>query len=323
MLDDAPMSRPRLTIALASPARAGSIGGNGTSVARWREQWSALGYRVRVTTQPRAPTADLLVALHATKCAAVIEEWHAKERGPLVVVLSGTDIYGENRARMLRSLERAHRIVALQQLACDVLPARLRAKSACIPQSCAPIARRKPRRGQFEVALVAGLRKVKDPLRCAYAVRTLPKTSRLHVTHYGPALDDALASRASELSDALPRYAWHGARTRGATRLLLGRARALCVPSRSEGGANVVSEAIAAELPIVCSDVPGNLGVLGEDWPARFAVGDTRGLRELLLRLERDEGFSATLRERIRGLQHSVSPAKERGAWAEVFDACF
>ena len=45
---------------------------------------------------------------------------------------------------------------------------------------------------------------------------------------------------------ANPRYLWRGDRPRAEVRRLLGRARAMVLSSLSEGGANVISEAVAA-----------------------------------------------------------------------------
>ena len=60
---------------------------------------------------------------------------------------------------------------------------------------------------------------------------------------------------------------------------LFGRARAMVLSSLSEGGANVVSEAVAAGVPVLASRIDGSVGLLGRDYPGYFPVADTAALR--------------------------------------------
>ena len=62
-----------------------------------------------------------------------------------------------------------------------------------------------------------------------------------------------------------------------------------------EGGANVVSEALAAGVPVLCSRISGSIGLLGEDYSGYFEVGDTAGLTELMLKCEQDKSFLTLL----------------------------
>ena len=100
---------------------------------------------------------------------------------------------------------------------------------------------------------------------------------------------------------------------------LLVRSRALCLTSISEGGANVVSEALAHHLPVLCSAIPGNLGILGDDWPATFEALDTASLRELMLRFEDDEVFRKDVERRTNILASRITPERELAAWADLF----
>ena len=75
----------------------------------------------------------------------------------------------------------------------------------------------------------------------------------------------------------------------------------LCViSSRMEGGANVLSEAITASVPILASRIDGNVGILGVDYPGYFDVGSTRELAQLLIRAETSPEYLAELRDRVR-----------------------
>ena len=65
-----------------------------------------------------------------------------------------------------------------------------------------------------------------------------------------------------------PRYLWRGDRPHAEVRALLKRARAVVLSSLSEGGANVVSEAAAAGVPVLASRSTGQLACSAETIPA-------------------------------------------------------
>jgi glycosyltransferase involved in cell wall biosynthesis len=88
--------------------------------------------------------------------------------------------------------------------------------------------------------------------------------------------------------------------------------------SELEGGANVLSEALAAGTPVLASRIACTEALLGADYPGLFPFGSTRGLARLLARIERDEGFLEELARRCRARRALVSPAKERAAWRNL-----
>jgi len=45
-----------------------------------------------------------------------------------------------------------------------------------------------------------------------------------------------------------------------------------------EGGANAISEALAARLPVPTSYIRGSVGIVGEDYPGYYLVGDEKAL---------------------------------------------
>ena len=81
-----------------------------------------------------------------------------------------------------------------------------------------------------------------------------------------------------------------------------------------------MSEAIVASVPLLASRVAGNVGILGEDYPGLFSVGDSQQLAQLLRRAECDAGFVAQLKSRIENLAPLFDPAREKKAWAELLD---
>jgi len=85
-----------------------------------------------------------------------------------------------------------------------------------------------------------------------------------------------------------------------------------------EGGANVVSEALAAGVPVISSRIPGSEGILGKSYPGFFPVGDTEALARLLIRFESDEALRALLRTQCARLAPLVDPRREEASWATL-----
>jgi len=159
------------------------------------------------------------------------------------------------------------------------------------------------------------LRKVKDPLRAAYAARDLPTDSRVQVVHAGGVLDADLAREAEAEQRRNPRYVWLGDFPHERALRLLAGSHLLALTSVLEGGANVVSEAIAAGVPVVSTLIPGSIGILGPDYPGYFPVGDTRALCLSLQQAEINSAFYSELTRRISDLKLVVDPQHERERW--------
>jgi glycosyltransferase involved in cell wall biosynthesis len=76
---------------------------------------------------------------------------------------------------------------------------------------------------------------------------------------------------------------------------VLARSHLLVLSSLSEGGANAISEALAMQVPILASCIPGSIGLLREAYPGYFPVQDTAALAHLMYRAETDTAFYAAL----------------------------
>jgi putative glycosyltransferase (TIGR04348 family) len=283
----------------------------------------------------------LLVALHARKShSSIINFRRQNPADPVVVALTGTDLYRDIRTSHLaqESLDMATRIVVLQPKAIEELQPTWRKKTRVIYQSVedkqAPTqaggsaktrATKTEARtnGSFDVCVIGHLRAVKDPFRTAMAARPLPDSSKIRVLQVGGSMTDAMANRARKEMNTNKRYRWLGEQPRSRALSILKRSSLCVLSSRMEGGANVLSEAIAASVPILASRIDGNVGILGADYPGYFDVGNTKQLARLLTRAESSPGYIAELKAWGKGLAVLTDPAREEQAWSNLINELF
>lgn len=311
-----------MRICIVTPAPARSLKGNRITAVRWARILRTLGHRVAVTQRYEGQPCDLVVALHARRSAPSVRRFRRQRpRAPLVLALTGTDLYHDiHRSRPARrSCELASRLVVLQPDGIGQLPEPLRPLARVIFQSVArPRRRAEPLKTLFEVCVLGHLRPVKDPFRTAQAARLLRPASRIRVVHIGGALSRRMALGARRETAANPRYRWLGELPRWRAMRLLARSRLLVVTSQMEGGANVISEALAASVPVLSSHIGGSIGILGEDYPGYFPAGDTRALAALLERAEADARFYRALAAGCKRVAPLVEPGRERQSWQRL-----
>ena len=305
-------------IVIVTPAPPGSRKGNRVTASRWARMLRSLGHRVSVRESFQNERCDLLIALHARKSSSDVARFRrANSDQPIVVVLTGTDLYGDIRTSRAaqQSLELADRLVLLQPEGRQELHPRLRKKTRVVFQSAVPLpSPPRPLKNVFEISVCGHLRPVKDPLRAALAARRLPTESRIRITQIGAALTDSLEQRAITESLRNPRYRWTGEIAYSRARRLVARSRLLVLSSKLEGGANVISEALADDVPVLSTRISGSIGLLGKDYGGYFEVGDTRGLADLMFRCEHDEAFLAALRRECQHRAKQLSPELEQAA---------
>ena len=111
-----------------------------------------------------------------------------------------------------------------------------------------------------------------------------------------------------------PGYRWLGPLSHAAARRAIAGARALVHMSRIEGGANVVVEALRSGVPVLASDIDGNVGLLGADYDGYFPVGDAEALGLLMRRFMDDTAFAHRLVEQCAAREPLFRPAAERTA---------
>ncbi len=312
-----------MKIAVITPRGPRTRSGNGATAARWARFLRGLGHRVLVEEDWSGGRADLLIALHARRSHPSIERFGAAHPDrPLIVALTGTDLYRDIRSDedARESLELATRLILLQEKGLEELQPRHRAKARVVYQSAEPMVREPPVESFFDACVIGNLREEKDPFRPALAAGLLPPSSRLRIVHAGEAYDESLAARARSFQAGIPRYRWIGEVPRWRARRILGRSRLLVQSSLMEGGANSVSEALAAGVPMLASRIPGNVGMLGEDYPGYFPPGDEEALAALLGRAESDELFYSSLVRGCAARSYLAAPERERAALAGLLE---
>ena len=85
-----------------------------------------------------------------------------------------------------------------------------------------------------------------------------------------------------------------------------------------EGGANVISEAIMADLPIIASDIDGNIGLLGQDYPGYFKVKNAKSLKDKLLQIETNPKSYNDLIRKCISLKSNFKPENEMSGWKKL-----
>lgn len=318
-------------LALITPAAPGSRAGNRATATRWARLLRPSGYRVTLHL-PDEPVAaqspDLVLALHAWRSHEAIGRWQlAHPRCPLLLVLTGTDVYRfqySHPEQVYESMDRADALIGLHDCLDEHLPRRYLNKLHLVHQSARPLPPKAPPPSQryFDILVAGHLREEKDSLRCAYAVRDLPTGSRLRVIQLGAAHSKDWAKAATEEARNNPRYRWLGDRPHWQVRQWMACARAMVISSRMEGGANVVSEACVAGLPVIASDIAGNRGLLGKDYGGYYPVAETAALRACLLRAERDPGWLHQLAQQVRSGRERFLPETECEQLQRIIGAC-
>ena len=291
---------------------------------RWQGFLEELGYSVEVTESWSGGDADVLIALHAYRSHQSIVQFKKKYPSrPIVLILTGTDLYRDiqNHSEVVQSMEMADRLIVLQSSALDSITPSLRYKVQVIYQSVEidlpdPVAKE-----DFLVSVIGHLREEKDPFCVARSLPLLPSDSKITVRHLGQAMNSQMGDLARNFNATLNRYQWIGEVSHADTLRMLSQSRLMVISSLMEGGAHVVSEAIALGIPVIASDIPGNRGLLGESYPAYYPVGEECALANLLYHSETIPTFYASLQKHIDLRRELIKPAREKQSIQEMVGA--
>jgi putative glycosyltransferase (TIGR04348 family) len=279
--------KPKLC--LVTPALADANNGNWQTAQRWARMLSA-SFQTRISpvwpdNKPADITADVLLALHARRSATSVAAWaHAHPKRPLVLALTGTDLYQDihHDADAQRSLQLATHLIVLQEQGLQELPQALRHKAHVVYQSSTPMPPVNKTQAHLRAVMVGHLRDEKSPQVLWQTAQALHADDGIFIDHIGRSLDPALATQAQQTASQFPHYRWLNELSYVPTRRSIQRAHVLVHTSRIEGGAHVIMEAVLSGTPVLASRASGNVGMLGADYPGYFEPGNSQELAALL-----------------------------------------
>jgi len=297
---------PEVDVLVVVPYALGKAAGNVISALRLQRQLEDGGLSVRmVELGNEMPEARCLVALNAWRCSEVIQDF----QGAVVVMLTGTDV---NDVRVddpewagRRAMERADRLVVLQEEAYQRVPSRLRDKcevvfpSVELPEGLSWTGGE----GSIVRVLLAGRDRPEKQIDLVLeACRRLPEDAAVSVEWYG-----------AQRSEDAQHFQWKGSVSQEDLWREMARADFFMNASSEEGGANAVCEAIAIGIPVLASRIGGNVGMLGEDYEGYFESGDVEGLVKLLTAAN-----APVLRGQIEERQSLFGVEREAAQWVDL-----
>lgn len=309
---------------IVTPYLAAANNGNWHTAARWAG-YLAADYRVTVEQSWSGGWADLVIALHARRSAESIQKFAAAHPDrPLVVVLTGTDLYRDlaidREAR--RSLQLATRLVVLNELGPRRLPREARQKTDIVLQAARQLSPgRRPSR-HLAIAVVGHLRNEKNPQLVWSLLRHLPADLPLKIRHVGAPIDAALGKEARRVAAVDARYRWLGELPRARARQLIRASHVLLHPSNMEGGAQAVIEAITSHAAVIASGIDGNAGLLGTDYPGLFTENDVDAAAALIIRAAHQPSFLHRLQRQCAQRASLFTPEQERSHLLRLVDNC-
>jgi len=319
----------KMHIGIITPAAPESLNGNRATAQRWADFLIQLGHKVSISMKWDGTEYDIMLALHAWRSAESVAQFKKQFPDKLIILaLTGTDLYrfiNTHPEATLASIYAADKLVTLHRLASKVLPESVQHKVQVIHQSAIPLENissenKNCSENTFDICVVGHLREEKDSMRVAYAVRDLPASSNIRVLHYGKAHNKEWAKYAEDEMKINSRYQWRGEVSHNEVRQAYGCCKLMVLPSIMEGGANVISEATVAGLPVIASDIDGSVGLLGDDYAGYFPVKDEKALREILLKAEGDVFFLEKLSIQCKERARLFTVESERMAWQKLIE---
>jgi putative glycosyltransferase (TIGR04348 family) len=281
---------------------------------RWQSFLKNSGHQVRISSQWCSKKTDVLIALHAYRShASIVQFRKLHPNHPIILIMTGTDLYRDMplHPEVLKSMEMSDAIVVLQSAALAMIPKNLQGKTHVIYQSTKPVKRKALLKKSFLISVIGHLRPEKDPFCTAESLQYLRSESKIKVLHLGKAMSPEMKSQAKVYNKELKNYHWLDELSHAETLQQLSRSHLMVISSLMEGGAHVVTEAIAIGVPVIASDIPGNRGLLGDDYPGYYPVGDAKALALMLQKAEFEPLFYKSLEAHIKKRKKYVQPQFE------------
>jgi putative glycosyltransferase (TIGR04348 family) len=310
------------SILIVTPYAAAANNGNVRTAQRWADLLAPHFQVIVRTPADGMPDADVLIALHARRGHPALLEWRRREVcKPAILALTGTDLYHDIPvcdAAALESLTLADRLIVLQERGIAALPGAFRDKAHAIYQSAPSLPPYRKTSRRLRALFVGHLREEKDPFTFIRAAAELRKRGSIEFRLAGGVRDPALEVPLRALLAEAPNVRMLGALDHRITREHIRRSHLLVVPSRMEGGANVIVEAVVSGTAVLASNCDGNIGMLGDDYAGYFSVGDPLALARLVARCRAEPPFLQHLADQCQARAPLFQPAAERNGLLAV-----
>jgi putative glycosyltransferase (TIGR04348 family) len=282
---------------------------------RWQSFLKKLGHEVQISNHWSGKNTDALIVLHAYRShASIIQFRKLYPHHPIILIMTGTDLYRDmpSHPEVLKSMEMSDAIIVLQSAAMTMIPKHLQAKTHVIYQSTKSVKRKALLKKSFLISVIGHLRPEKDPFCTPESLKYLRPESKIQVSHLGKAMSPEMKSLAKAYNKELKNYRWLDELSHSETLQQLSRSHLMVISSLMEGGAHVVTEAIAIGVPVIASDIPGNRGLLGDDYPGYYPVGDAKSLALMLQKTEFEPAFYKSLEAHIKKRVRYAQPSAEK-----------
>ena len=304
-------------ITIVSPTGAGTRTGNLHTAQRYARFLRGAGHRVSVATGWDGRACDLLIALHARRShESVLRYTRVRPGRPLIVVLTGTDLYRDlpASAEARESLRLADRVIVLQEDGLRVIDKATRRKARVVYQSSAAAAGHAPPKGVYRLAVIGHLREEKDPFRAVQALAQLKEFGKLELVQLGEALTPGMGETAKQWMAKDARYHWLGSVPHSRALGWIAHSHLLVVSSVMEGGANVICEAARIGTPVLASRVSGNIGMLGRNYPGFYDLFKESQLAGLIRKAVEDKSYYHRLKTLLSARRKLFAPSAEQRA---------
>jgi putative glycosyltransferase (TIGR04348 family) len=282
---------------------------------RWQGFLKKFGHQVQISNRWSGKNTNVLIALHAYRSHSSIAQFRKLHPNrPIILIITGTDVYRDmaSHPEVLKSMEISDAIVVLQSAALTMIPKHLQTKTHVIYQSTKSVKRKALLKKSFLISVIGHLRPEKDPFCTAESLKYLRPESKIQVLHFGKAMSLDMKSLAKAYSKELKNYQWLDELSHPETLQQLSRSHLMVISSLMEGGAHVVTEAIAIGVPVIASDIPGNRGLLGDDYPGYYPAGDAKALALALQKAEFEPSFYKSLEAHIKKRVRYAQPSAEK-----------
>ena len=311
-----------MNLLLILPPSSANSSGNLVTAKRWAEIITSFGHSVEISSNSSLSNSscDIAIFLNAYKSKNLVQRLSADSKKPVIVIaITGTDLHStdEKLGESLENLQKADFIVAINPHSLTLLPNSLQNKSVLIYQSANVSNKHRDIRPIVRKAVILShIRREKNPLLVDEALDLLDESLPIEVNHFGAALDTQLSTLVGRASETNPRYKWHGEIDHHKALDELVESDLLIITSRVEGAPAVVSESVAAGIPILASNISTLVGLLGDEYPGYFEVDSASSLASQINRCVTDENFYRSLKASTAELKEKFAPSTERKSWA-------